>query len=463
MTENILRDLARRIDGRVLRAGDSGYDEARTLFNAMIDRHPAAIVQCATTADVAAAIAAAREAGLPLAVRGGGHSVAGMSTSDGGIVVDLRPMDAVTVDPGRQLARAGGGATWAQFDRATQEHGLAATGGRVSSTGVAGLTLGGGSGWLERHFGLACDALVAVELVTAEGDVVVATADEHPELFWALHGGGGNFGVATQLTFQLEPVGPQVLAGLLLHRAEEGAAALKRLRDVMDGAPDAFGPAFGWLTAPAEEPIPEHLHGELIAATIVCWSGDDLAEGERVMAPLRAQGVEADLVGLVPYADFQCAIDDPPGLRNWWTGDYLDALPDQAIDVLAEHSMRMPKGSSQSLIIPWGGEVARASSAWPLARRDAAWVVHPFMLWDDPARDAEHIAWARDVSAALSPYVSGGVYLNFVGQEGDERIRAAYGDANLRRLQAVKEQYDPENVFRLNHNIRPVRAAALRV
>jgi FAD/FMN-containing dehydrogenase len=463
MPENILRELARRIDGRLLRAGDAGYDEARSLFNAMIDRHPAAIVQCATTADVAAAIAAAREAGLPLAVRGGGHSVAGMSTCDGGIVVDLRPLDAVAVDPERQIARAGGGATWAQFDRATQQHGLAATGGRVSSTGVAGLTLGGGSGWLERRFGLACDTLVAVELVTAEGDVVVATADEHPELFWALHGGGGNFGVATELTFQLEPVGPQVLAGLLLHRAEEGAAALKRLRDLMDGAPAALGPAFGWLTAPAEDPIPAHLQGELIAATIVCWSGDDLAEGERVIAPLRAQGVEADLVGPVPYAAFQSAIDDPPGLRNWWTGEYLDALPDAAIDVLAEHSLRMPRGASQSLIIPWGGEVARAAKAWPLARRDAAWVVHPFMLWDDPARDAEHIAWGRGVSAALAPYVSGGVYLNFVGHEGDERIRAAYGDANLRRLQAVKQQYDPENVFRLNHNIRPVRAAALPV
>jgi FAD/FMN-containing dehydrogenase len=462
MTENILRDLARRVDGQVLRAGDAGYDEARTLFNAMIDRHPAAIVQCANTADVAAAIAVAREAGLPLAVRGGGHSVAGMSTSDGGIVIDLRQMNAVTVDPERRLARAGGGATWAQFDPVTQEHGLATTGGRVSSTGVGGLTLGGGSGWLERRFGLACDALEAVELVTAEGDVVLASADEHAELFWALHGGGGNFGVATELTFRLEPVGPQVLAGLLLHRAEEGAAALRRLRDVMDGAPDELGPAFGWLTAPAEDDVPAHLHGELIAATLVCWSGD-IAEGEKVIAPLRAEGVEADLVGPVPYADFQCAIDDPPGLRNWWTGDHLDALPDAAIDVLAEHSIRMPKGASQSLIIPWGGEVARSSGSWPLARRDAAWVVHPFMLWDDPARDAEHIAWARDVSAALSPYVSGGVYLNFVGQEGDERIRAAYGDANLRRLQAVKEQYDPENVFRLNHNIRPVRAAALPV
>jgi FAD/FMN-containing dehydrogenase len=462
MIENILRALSRRVDGTVLRAGDAGYDDARALFNAMIDRRPAAIVQCATAADVAAAIAAAREAGVPLAVRGGGHSVAGMSSCDGGIVIDLRPMAHVTVDPERRLATAGGGATWAQFDRATEPHGLAAVGGRVSSTGVAGLTLGGGSGWLERRYGLACDALEAVELVTADGEIVVATEDEHPELFWALHGGGGNFGVATALTFRLQPVGPQILAGLLLHRAEDGAAALRRLRDVMDGAPDELGPAFGWLTAPVDDDIPAHLHGKLIAATLVCWSGD-IAEGERVIAPLRAGGVEADLVGPVGYADFQCAIDDPPGLRNWWTGDHLDALPDAAIDVLAEQSMRMPLGASQSLVIPWGGEVARAAGAWPLARRDAAWVVHPFMLWDDEARDAEHVGWARGVSAALAPFVSGGVYLNFVGHEGDERIRAAYGDANLARLQAVKERYDPENVFRLNHNIRPVRAAALPV
>ena len=462
MIENILRALARRVDGRVLRAGAPGYDDARTLFNAMIDGRPAAIVQCATGRDVAAAIAAAREAGLPLAVRGGGHSVAGMSVVDDGIVIDLRPMAGVSVDPARGLATAGGGVTWAAFDRATQEHGLAAVGGRVSSTGVGGLTLGGGSGWLERRFGLACDALEAVELVTAAGETVIATEDEHPELFWALHGGGGNFGVATALTFRLQPVGPQVIAGMLLHRAQDGAAALRRLRDLMEDAPDELGPAFGWLTAPPEDDVPKHLHGELVAATLLCWSGD-LAEGERVLGPLRAEGVEADLVGPVPYADFQCAIDDPPGLRNWWTADHLDALPDAAIDVLAEHSLRMPRGASQSLIVPWGGEVARAAPAWPMARRDAAWVVHPFMLWDDRARDAEHIGWARDVSRALAPFVSGGVYLNFVGDEGEERIRAAFGDANLARLQDVKERYDPHNVFRRNHNIRPVRTAALPV
>jgi len=218
----------------------------------------------------------------------------------------------------------------------------------------------------------------------------------------------------------------------------------------------------GWITAPAEDPIPASLRGELVAVTILCWSGD-LAEGERVIAPLRAEGVEADLVGPVPYTDFQRAIDDPPGLRNWWTADHLDHLPDDAIDRLAEHSLRLPAGASQSLVIPCGGEVARADGEWPLARRDAAWVVHPFMLWDDPARDAEHIAWARGLSAAMAPYVSGGVYLNFVGDEGSERIRAAYGDANLGRLQAVKGTYDPHNVFRLNHNIEPVRAAAVPV
>jgi FAD/FMN-containing dehydrogenase len=330
----------------------------------------------------------------------------------------------------------------------------------VSSTGVAGLTLGGGSGWLERRFGLACDGLESVEIVTAAGDVVTASEHERADLFWALHGGGGNFGVATALTFRLEPVGPQVLAGLLLHRAEDGAAALRRLRDVTAEAPDELGPAFGWLTAPPEDDIPAELHGELIAATLLCWSGD-LDEGERVITPLRADGVAADLVGPVPYADFQCAIDDPPGLRNWWTADHLDALPDAAIETLAEHSLRLPKGASQSLIVPWGGAVARQATAWPLARRDAAWVVHPFMLWDDPVRDAEHIAWARDVSAAMRPYTNGGVYLNFVGDEGEDRVRAAFGERNLARLADVKARYDPDNVFRMNHNIRPVRAPAV--
>jgi len=462
MIEHTFRALARRCDGPVLRPSDPAYDEARTLFNAMIDRRPAAIVQAVSAADVAAAIGAAREAGVPLAVRGGGHSVAGMSVCDGGIVCDLRRIGAVDADPARRLARAGGGTTWAAFDRATQAHGLAAVGGRVSSTGVAGLTLGGGSGWLERRFGLACDGLEAVELVTAGGDVVEASADDHADLFWALHGGGGNFGVATTLTFRLEPVGPQVLAGLLLHRAEDGADALRRLRDLMLDAPDELGPAFGWLTAPDEPEVPAELRGALIAATLVCWSGD-LAEGERVLAPLRAEGVAADLVGPVPYADFQCAIDDPPGLRNWWTADHLDALPDAAIDTLAAHSLRMPTGASQSLVVPWGGAVARQGPAWPLARRDAAWVVHPFMLWDDPARDAEHIAWARGASAALRPYANGGVYLNFVGDEGADRVRAAFGAENLARLAAVKDRYDPENVFRLNHNVRPVRAPAVRL
>ena len=254
MIENeILRTLSSRVEGEVLTPADDAYDEARELFNAMIDRRPAAIVRCASTGDVAAAIAAAREAGVPLAVRGGGHSVAGMSLCDGGIVADLRPLSAVTVDPRRRLATVGGGATWATLDRATQEHGLATVGGRVSSTGVAGLTLGGGSGWLERRFGLACDALEAVELVTADGEVITASADEHAELFWALHGGGGNFGVATALTFRLQPVGPHVLAGLLLHPAAEGAAALRRARDVMRDAPDELGIAFAWITAPAED------------------------------------------------------------------------------------------------------------------------------------------------------------------------------------------------------------------
>ena len=458
-----LHELARRVDGPVLLPGQDAYEEARTLFNAMIDRRPAAIVQCTSAADVAATVSAARDAGVPLAVRGGGHSVAGMSLCDGGLVADLRPLAEASVDPARRLGRIGGGATWATLDRATQEHGLATVGGRVSSTGVAGLTLGGGSGWLERRFGLACDALEAVELVTAAGEVVTATADEHADLFWALHGGGGNFGVATSLTFRLQPVGPQVVAGLLLHRAQDGAGALRRLRDVMLDAPDELGAAFAWITAPPEEDIPAHLHDERIAVTLLCWSGDDLKAGEQLIAPLRAVDVEADFVDRVPYADFQCSIDDPPGFRNWWTAEHLSAMSDDAIDVIAEHSLAIPKGPSQTFIVPWGGAVARQGEDWPLARRDAAWVVHPFALWAGAERDAEHIAWARGLASAVRPFANGGVYLNFTGDEGPSRVVAAFGERNLGRLIDVKRRYDPANLFRLNHNIAPTRPAPVGV
>jgi FAD/FMN-containing dehydrogenase len=458
--EESLPDLERSLAGRLILPGDAGYDEARTVFNSMIDKRPAVIAQCATPDDVAAALRFGRRHGLDIAVRSGGHSVAGMSLCDGGLVIDVRPMKHIEVDPERQFARVGAGCTWGEIDRATQEHGLATTGGRVSSTGVAGLTLGGGSGWLERKYGLACDNLIAVELVTADGTAIVASAQEHPDLFWALHGGGGNFGVATAFTFQLHPVGPQVLAGLLLYPAERGRELLRLLRDVLADAADEFGPAVAYLTVPADEELPAHLHGRLVSALVVCHAGP-VEEGERVIEPFRALGPEADLVGTMGYADFQCSIDDPPGYRNWWTAEYLHVVTDEAIDVIHAHSLRTPSpGPAQSFVVPWGGAVARVSEEQtPMTQRDATWVVHPFALWDDPADDEAVIGWARRFRDDLRHFASGGVYLNFIGDEGEDRVRAAYGEEKYQRLAAIKRRYDPDNVFRGNQNIKPAGGA----
>ena len=444
--------------GTQLRPGDAGYDGARTLFNAMVDRRPALIAQVAGPDDVARAIAFARREGLPLAVRAGGHSVAGMSLVDGGVVIDVRGLDDIAVAAQGLSVRAGAGLTWAQFDGATQAHGLATTGGRVSSTGVAGLTLGGGSGWLERKHGLSADNLIGAELVTADGDVVRASADEHPDLLWALRGGGGNFGVVTALEFRLHQLGPEVHAGLALYDPASARELLRAFRDFNDAAPDEAGLALIWLTAPEEDFVPAEWHGRHMIAIAGMWAGS-VEEGERRLRDLiESHAPVADLFGRVPYVDFQSMIDDPPGKRNWWTADYLDDLPDEAIDAFIAYSHEMPHSSAQSLLVPWGGAVARATDT-PLARRDARWVVHPFGVWDGAERDAEHIAWGRRGRDVFAPWANGGVYLNFIGEEGGDRVRAAFGDA-YERLVEVKRAFDPANVFHGNQNIRPGAAYA---
>jgi FAD/FMN-containing dehydrogenase len=445
--------------GDQIRPGDAGYDDARTIFNAMIDRRPALIARCASPEDVVAALAHARRIGAPLAVRAGGHSVAGMSLIDDGLVIDVRGLADITVDPLRRMARAGGGMTWGEFDAATQAHGLAATGGRVSTTGIAGLTLGGGSGWLERSCGLACDSLLAAELVTADGDLVRASADEHPDLFWALHGGGGNFGVVTALEYRLAPVGPTLYGGLAAYDPADGRAVARAFRDFHRDAPDAAGLAIGYVTAPPEDFVPLEWQGRRVAAIVGCWNGP-IEEGERAVGPLLSAAAEpiVNLFGEIPYVQLQSMIDDPPGHRNWWTAEYLNDLPDAAIDAFCDASELMPTGLSQSLLVPWGGAVARVGEdETPMAKRDAAWVVHPFCVWEDPARDVEHMAWGRATRAAFAPWSTGGVYLNFIGDEGDERIQAAYGPS-YERLAEVKRAYDPENVFAGNQNVRPAHA-----
>ncbi len=457
LSETALRELRATMSGRAVLPGEDGYDEARTLFNAMIDRRPAVIARCATPDDVAAALRFGRESELPIAVRAGGHSVAGASLCDDGLVIDVRGLDEISVDADARVARVGAGCSWAPVDAATQAHGLATTGGRVSTTGVAGLTLGGGSGWLERKHGLTCDNLVAVELVTADGERVRASESEHPELFWALHGGGGNFGVATAFEFALHPLGPEVYVLLVFHRADRGREALALFRDFMAGAPDEVGTAFVYLTGPEEEPIPAELQGEPLIAMAGIYAGP-VAEGEEVLAPLREFGPpEVNASGPMPYAEFQCALDDPPGYRNYWTAEYLDDVSKGALDVIAEQSALTPPGGSQAFFVPWGGALARvAAEATPLRGRDATWVVHPFALWEDPGEDEAHMAWGRGFREALGPYATGGVYLNFVGDEGEDRVRAAFGPESYARLAAIKAQYDPDNVFRLNQNIRPL-------
>jgi FAD/FMN-containing dehydrogenase len=366
-------------------------------------------------------------------------------------------MKEISIDPALRRARVSAGVTWGEFDAAAQEFGLATTGGRVSTTGVSGLTLGGGSGWLERKHGLACDNLISVEVVTADERVLTASDTTNPELFWALHGGGGNFGVVTSFEFRLHPVGPIVLAGLLLWPGIAGSDLVRCFRDFAAAAPEELGSAVGFVTAPPEEFVPKHLHGRICGAVALCHAGP-VEEGEAVLKALRTFGPpEADLIRAVPYASFQSMLDDanPPGLRNYWTSDYLNELSDDAIDTFVSYASRMPSPHTQSFLIPWGGAVARvAEGDTPLAQRDAAWVAHALVMWKEAAEDDEHIRWARAFTADMKRFTSGGVYLNFIGDEGEDRIRAAYGK-QYDRLAEIKAKYDPHNLFRLNQNVRP--------
>lgn len=455
-----LAELRHRLPDAVSLPGEPAYDDACRLFNAMVERHPAVVVRCLTPDDVAAAVAVARAFDVPLAVRGGGHSVAGLSLCDDGIVLDMRAMNAVAVDPVLRVARVGGGATWAQVDAATQTHGLATTGGRVSSTGVAGLTLGGGSGWLERTYGLACDNLVAAELVTADGRLVRADAAEHPELLWALRGGGGNFGVVTALEFALHPVGPEIFAGFALWPYERGVDILCRFRDRMVSAPDGLSLALLYVTAPDDEDVPAALRGRPAVMVAGMYAGP-VAEAEELLADLRADAPALDGFGVTTYAAFNASLDDPPGYRNWWTAEHLADLTPDAVETIHARAAHLPPGASQVFIAAWGGEMTRVVSEHsPLRARRAGFVVHPLLLWDDPADDARNIAHGRAYREDLRDLATGDAYLNFLGDEGEERRVAQFGVEHHRRLVELKAEWDPGNVFAGNQNIRPAEVAA---
>jgi FAD/FMN-containing dehydrogenase len=393
-----------------------------------------------------------------VAVRAGGHSVAGMSMNDGGLVVDVRPMKSIEVDPQNRTVTVGAGVTFSEFDRATQQHGLAMTGGRASTTGLAGFTLGGGSGWLERAYGFACDHLVSVDLVTASGDRVTASAQENSELFWALHGGGGNFGVATSFKFALHELGPTVHAGLMLWPGDAAPEISRGYRELALKAPDAVGSALVYLTAPPEPFVPEDMLGKMAVGMAYVYAGD-AGEGAEQAKPFREMNPAVDLVSDMNYADFQCMIDDPPNLYNYWSADYHDELSDDALDVLIESGRSLPGPHSQQLIARWGGAVGGPSAALtPLQNRNANWVSHPFGIEESPEGGQVAKAWVKRFRHDIAPYATGGVWLNFVGDEGQARVRAAFGNENFVRLSQVKREFDPDNVFRGNQNIPPAPA-----
>ena len=444
--------------GEVLRPEDPGYDEARRLWNGAIDRRPAMIARCTGTADVMVGIGHARSSGLPLAVRGGGHNVAGTASCDGGIVLDLSPMKEVRVDPAAATAWAQPGLLWGELDQATQAAGLATTGGIVTHTGVAGLTLGGGIGWLMRKHGLTCDNLLAVELVTADGRLQRADEREHPELLWGIRGGGGNFGVVTGFRFRLHPVGPQVLAGPVFYAAEQTRQVLRGYRDWAMDAPDEVSTVVNLRLAPPLEIIPEQLHGVPVATIVCCYAGADPAEGVRLLEPVRRLATPLlDLVTVKPYSAHQTTFDAtvPHGLHYYWKSHYLDELGDEAIDALVERAWSHRSPHSYTIMFQLGGAVRRVpDDATAFSGRGAGYALNINAAALDADECAQQTDWARGMWEATGRF-SNGVYMNFLGNEGGDRVRAAYGEAKYLRLAALKRAWDPDNLFRINQNITP--------
>jgi FAD/FMN-containing dehydrogenase len=441
--------------GDLLKPGDPGYDDARRVFNSMWNRRPAAIVRCRGVADVVDAVALAARRRLPISVYGGGHGVTGRAVLDGGVVVDLRAMRAVHVDPATQVARVQGGATWRDLDRETQLYGLAVTGGRVSTTGVAGLTLGGGSGWLERRCGYTVDNMLAANVVTADGRVVRASPGENADLFWGLRGGGGNFGVVTDFEFLLHSVGPIVLGGMLLFPGHRGPEVLRAFRALMADAPEELGAGVAFITAPPEDFVPEEARGKLACGVVVCWSGDP-AEGEAAIASMRELGPAVDLVQPMPYTAVQQLIDagNPSGMRNYWRGELLSELSDDAIDTIVAAAGRKASPMTQLVVVPGGGAVARvAEGDTATGGRTAPWNVHLLSLWADPGEDAANIAWTRGLSDLLEPWKAPRNLLNFSSEEGGGVVRKAVGETAFARLSALKAAWDPDGLFAANRGI----------
>jgi FAD/FMN-containing dehydrogenase len=449
--------LERSFRGELVRLGDPSYDLRRKVWNGSIDRQPALIARCTGVPDVIAALAFARQTGLVVAVRSGGHSFPGLSVCDGGIVIDLRSMNRVRVDLEAGTVRAQAGVLLGELDRATQEFGLAVPIGSVTTTGLAGLTLGGGFGWLMRKYGLAIDSLLSVEVVTADGEVVHASEAVNPDLFWGVRGGGGNFGIVTEFEYRLHPVGPTVLSGLLLWPLDDAPEVARFYRDWADSAPDELTTALVLRRAPAVDLVPQSLHGHVVIGVACCWVGP-VDDGERVLEPMRRYGSGVvDLIAARAFVEHQGMLDPafPPGIWIYSKATDVGALSDDVLDIMLDYAGRVV--SPRSGIIAWqlGGAVARVGELeTPFGSRSSGFLVDILGGTDsaegfEPERD-----WARDCWTALAPHHAG-VYVNWLMEEGERRVRQAYGEQRYARLQAVKRRYDPENVFRLNQNIRP--------
>jgi FAD/FMN-containing dehydrogenase len=456
MSAPSIEQLREQCRGQVIDASDDGYDEARAVYNAMIDKRPMAIVRAANAGDVMAAVSFARDAGVDLAVRGGGHSVPGFGTCDGGIVIDLVGMRGVRVDPEAKTARAEGGATWGDFNAATHAFGLATTGGIISTTGVAGLTFGGGIGYLTRGRGLSLDNLVSADVVTADGRFLVASERQHEDLFWAIRGGGGNFGVATALEFQLHPV-DQIYGGPMFFELDAVGDLLRWYREFIADAPEQFGGFPAFQIAPPLPFIPEERHGDTFIAFVSCWTGP-VDEAENVLKPLRDLApIVAEHVGPMPYPALNAAFDGlvPPGLQHYWKANFVTELSDEIIDAHLRHGPDVPAVNSTMHIYPINGAVHRvASDATAFGHRDANFATVIAGMWPDPAQNDANIKWVKDYSAATAPHSDEGGYINFMASDDQDRVRANYG-ANWGRLVEVKRRYDPDNLFHMNQNIAP--------
>jgi FAD/FMN-containing dehydrogenase len=449
--------LKSRARGAVLTPNDTGYDEARTIWNAMIDRRPAVIVRCAGAADVCAAVDFAREHKAQLSVRGGGHNIAGSAVCEGGVMIDLSPMKAVRIDPAARVARVEPGATLGEFDREAQGFGLMTPTGINSTTGIAGLTLGGGFGWTSRKLGLTADNLISADVVTAGGKLVRASATENPDLFWAIRGGGGNFGVVTSFEFRLHALGPEVLSGLVVHPLSEARSLLRQYRDLMAKAPDELA---CWVVLRAAPPLPflpKEVHGTPILVFAACYTGP-MKEGEAAVAPLRALGKPiADVIGPHPFVGWQQALDPllTPGARNYWKSHNFDRVDDGLIETLVRYAEKLPSPETEIAFAQLGGAINRvpaAATAYP--HRGVQYLVNLHTRWREPADDARCVGWARSLFDACQPFASGGTYVNFIPEDDTGGVARAYL-GNAKRLAEIKAKYDPGNLFRVNQNIRP--------